>query len=142
MTSVDEFHARFDAFREIFEVLQEGQPTKKHITMIVETVGRVLYTLCCDVEKGKGNLIGIIIDDPEYVEKFGHSLRRPTCPRVYETKLKGEKVTVEIRKVEVVHKAKIKDWDLYNMAKEESCRFVIDSIRSKGMRGLLSSRRR
>ena len=95
MTSVYKCRARFDAAREIFEV-QEGQPTKNYVTTIVEAVGGVLYTLCYDVEKGKDNLIGIIRNDPEYVEKFGHSFRRPTGPGVYDTKLKGEKVTVEI----------------------------------------------
>ena len=88
---------------------QEGHPTKNYITMIVEAVGGVLYTLRYYVEKGKDNLIGIIIDDPEYVKKFGHSFRRPTCPGVYDTKLKVEKVTVETRKAEVIHKAKIQN---------------------------------
>ena len=66
MTSVNECCAWFDAAREIVEV-QGGQLTKNYITMIVEAVGRVLCTLRYDVEKGKNNLIGIIIDDPEYL---------------------------------------------------------------------------
>ena len=108
MTSVDECRARFDAAREVFEV-QEGQSTKNYITMIMEAIGGVLYTLCYDVEKGKDNLIGVIIKDPEYVDKFGHSFRKPARPGLYDTKLKGEKVTVDIRKAEAVWKVKIYD---------------------------------
>ena len=65
MTSVDECRARFDAARAAFEV-QEGQPTEDYITMIVETTGRVVYTLRYDIEKGEDNLIGIIIEDLQY----------------------------------------------------------------------------
>ena len=41
------------------------------------------------------------------MDEFGHPFRRLTRPRVYDTKLKGEKVTVDIRKAETVWKAKI-----------------------------------
>ena len=63
MTSVDECRARFDAAREVF-VVQEGQPTEKYITMIVEVIGGVLYPLRYDTEEDKDNLLGIILPDP------------------------------------------------------------------------------
>ena len=81
-----------------------------------------------DVEKGKDNLIGIIMEDANYVKKFGQSFRRPTRLGVYDDMLGGEKITIAIRKAEAVHKAKIQDWDLYDTAQEESCRFIIDSV--------------
>ena len=96
--------------------------------MIVATIGGVVYSLRYDIEKGEDNLIGIIIEDPEYVKKFGRSFRRPTRPAVYDHKLKGEKVTIDVRKAEAVHKAKIQDWDMYDTAEEESCRFIIDCV--------------
>ena len=70
MTSVDECRVRFDAVRDVFEV-QEGQPTKNYVTMIAEAIGGVLFTLRYDVEKGEDILIGMIVEDPEYVKKFG-----------------------------------------------------------------------
>ena len=127
MTSVDKCRARFDAAREVFEV-QEGQPIENYITMVVEVIGGVLYPLRYDTEEGKDNIIGIILPDPKYVEKFGRSFRRPTRLRVYDKKLKGDKVTVEIRKAEAVSKAKIDDWDLCDTAEREACRFIIDSV--------------
>ena len=69
MTSVDECRARFGAACEVFEV-QEGQPTENYVTMIVEAIGGVLFTLRYDVEKGKDNLIGMIVEDPEYVRSL------------------------------------------------------------------------
>ena len=69
----------------------------------------MLCPLHYDTEEGKDNLLGIILPDPKYVAKFGHSFRRPTRPGVYNKKLKGDKVIVEIRKAEAVWKAKIDD---------------------------------
>ena len=60
--------------------------------------------------------------------KFGRSFRRPTRPGVYDKKLKGDKVTVEIRKAEAVWKAEIDDWELFDTAEREACRFIIDSV--------------
>ena len=40
-------------------------------------------------------------------------------------------MTIAARKAEAVHKAKIQDWDLYDMAEEKSCRFIIDSVHDK-----------
>ena len=96
--------------------------------MIVEAIGGVLFALRYHVEKDKDNLIGIIMEDANYVKKFGQSFRRPTRLGVYDDMLGGEKITIAIRKAEAVHKAKIQDWDLYDTAQEESCRFIIDSV--------------
>ena len=49
---------------------------------------------------------------------------RKKCPYIY-----GPNTSpVKIRKAEAVHKAKIQDWDLYDTAEEEFCRFIIDSV--------------
>ena len=77
--------------------------------MIVEVIDGVLYPLRFGTEKGKENLIEIILSDLQYVAKFGRSFRRPRRPGVYDKNLKGDKVTVEIRKAEAVWKAKIDD---------------------------------
>ena len=127
MTSVDEYRARFNAAREVFEV-QEGQPTENYVTMTVEVIGGFLFALRYDIEKGKENLTGIIVEDPEYVKKFGRSFRRPTRPGIYDDTLAGGKVTIAVQKAEAVHKAKFQDWDLYDTAEEESCRFIIDTV--------------
>ena len=62
------------------------------------------------------------------MKKFGRSSRRPTSPGVYDDTLGGDKVTIAVRKAEAVHKAKIQDWNLYDTAEEESCRFIIDTV--------------
>ena len=71
--------------------------------MIVKAVGGVLYTpLRYVVEKGKDSPIDIIIQDPEYVKKFGRSFKRPARQGVYDDKLDGNKVTIAVRKTEAV----------------------------------------
>ena len=37
-------------------------------------------------------------------------------------------MTIDVRKAEAVHKAKIQDWGLYDTAEEKSCRFIIESV--------------
>ena len=109
-------------------LLTRRQPTESYITMIMEAIGEVLFTLRYNVEKGNDNLIGIIIEDPECVAKFGRPFRRPTRPGVYDYMLTGDKVTIAVGKAEAVHNVKIQDWDLYDTAEEESCRSIIDSV--------------
>ena len=96
--------------------------------MIVEAIGGVLFALRYHVEKDKDNLIGIIMEDADYVKKFSQLFRRPIRPRVYDNTLGGEKIAIAIRKAEAVNKAKIHDWDLYDTAEEESCRFIIGAV--------------
>ena len=54
--------------------------------------------------------------------------RRPTRPGIYGNAVSGNKVTIAILKAEAVWKAKIQDWGLYDVAKEEACRFIIDCV--------------
>ena len=64
MTSVEEIRVRFDVVRKNFAI-EEGQPTENYITKIVEDLGGILFTIRYDSEKGKDNLIGIIIPGSE-----------------------------------------------------------------------------
>ena len=66
MTTPDDVRALFDAARDTFEV-EEGQPTESYITKLQETLGGILYTVRYDAEKGEHNLIGIVIDDEDYL---------------------------------------------------------------------------
>ena len=54
--------------------------------------------------------------------------RRPTRPGIYDNAVSDNKVTIAIRKAEAVWKAKIQDWRLYDVAKEEARRFIIDCV--------------
>ena len=128
MTTPDNVRALFDAAREIFEV-EDGQPTESYITRLQETMGGILFTVRYDTEKAKHNLIGLVIDDPDYVERYGKSFERPTRPAAYdETIPDGEKVTIKVRKAEAFHKAKLHDWELYDVSESQAARFIVDSV--------------
>ena len=108
MTSVEEVCAQFNAMCEKFEVV-ESQHTKNYITKIVESADGVLFTIRHGSEKGKENLVGIITANPAYKKKFGRSFRMLSDLWVYDNTLACDKVTVAIRKMEVVWKAKLHD---------------------------------
>ena len=45
-----------------------------------EELSKILYPICFDVKKGKNNIIGLIMDDADYVFKYSESFPRSTCP--------------------------------------------------------------
>ena len=128
MTSVDDVRARFDAAREMFEV-KEGQPTEAYVTKIEETIGGILFSVRYDAAEAKHNLIGLVIDDAEYVDRYGGSFVRPVRPKAYDERIKdSDKVTISTRRAEAMWKAKITDWELYDVSESEAGRFIVDSV--------------
>ena len=119
MTSVEEIRARFDAAREHFDI-DDGQPSESYISKIVEELGGILFTIRYDSEKGEDNLIGIVIPQHEYTIRYNRAFQRPTRPAVYDDAIVDGPVTNKVRKAEAKWKAKIHDWELYDVAEEES----------------------
>ena len=72
MTTPEDVRAQFDAACETFEV-GEGQPTESYITRLQETIGGILFTVKYDTEKVEHNLIGSVMDDKDYVDRYGKS---------------------------------------------------------------------
>ena len=128
MMTPDDVRALFDAARKTFEV-EDGQPTESYITRLQETMGGILFTVRYDAEKAEHNLIGIVIDDPDYVERYGKSFQRPKRPKAYdETIPDGEKVTIKVRKAEALHKARLHNWELYDVSESQAARFIVDAM--------------
>ena len=128
MTSVDDVRARFDAARETFEV-KEGQPTEAYVTKIQETIGGILFAVRYDAADAKHNLIGLVIDDEEYKDRCGGSFVRPVRPKAYDDTIRdSDKVTISTRRAEALWKAKITDWELYDVSESEAGRFIVDSV--------------
>ena len=119
--------AWFDTAREVF-VVQEGRSTENYTAKSVETINGVIYTLRYDTDNGKGNLVGLIIPDPNYAKKSCRTFRRPTRPRVYDNELDVDKLTISTQRAEAKHKANIEDWNLCDTAEEEYSDFISDSI--------------
>ena len=127
MTSVEEIRARFDAARENFEI-DDGQPSESYISKIVEELGGILFTIRYDSERGQDNLIGIVIPQSEYTTRYNRVFQRPTRPAVYDDTISDGPVTNSVRKAEAKWRAKIHDWELYDVAEDESRRFIMDSV--------------
>ena len=128
MTTPDDVRALFDAARDTFEV-EEGQPTESYITRLQETMAGILYTVRYDAEKGEHNLIGIVIDDEEYKDRYNKSFQRPKRPAAYDDTIKeDDKVTIKVRKAEAIHKARLHDWELYDVSESQAGRFIVDAV--------------
>ena len=116
MTTVKDIHARSNAARETFEV-EEGQHTEAYVTSLEETLGGIFFSVRYDTENAVHNLIGLVVDDDEYTDRYGRSLVCPTRPKAYDEAIKDDdKVTTMVRKAEAIWKAKISDWGLYDVA--------------------------
>ena len=128
MTTPEDVRARFDAARETFEV-EEGQPTESYITRLQETLNGILFTVRYDADKAEHNLIGIVIDDDDYKDRYGKPFQRLKRPKAYdETIQEVDKVTIKVCKSEALPKAKISDWELYDVSESKSARFIVDSV--------------
>ena len=65
--------------------------------------------------------MGLINEDAAYVINYGESFHRPFCPGMYASDIDTTKyASLDIRKKEAVHKARIADWELYDVAKSEA----------------------
>ena len=128
MTTVEDIRARFNATRENFEI-EDGQPTEPYVTKIEEAIGGILFGIRYDAEKAKHNLIGLVISDEEYTGRYTDSFVRPERPKAYDDEIDvTSTITAEIRRAEAVWRAKIADWELYDVAESESARFIVDAV--------------
>ena len=102
---------------------------ESYITELQETLGGILYVVRYDAEKAEHNLIGLVIDDPDYVERYSKSFQRPKRPKAYDEDIAdGEKVIIKVRKAEAVHKARLHDWELYDVSESQAARFIVDAV--------------
>ena len=88
----------------------------------------MIYSIRYNTIAGEHNLSVIISSDSEYVQDRGTSFVRPTRWAAYDDAINlDEKSSTKICKAEPILKAKIQDWELYDVAKNELRRFVIST---------------
>ena len=76
------------------------------------------------MEKGKHKLIGLIMDDANYVLKYSESSPRTIRPTIY-SKLKDILVGVPRARAETTHNALLSDWGLYDTAERDTGLFIL-----------------
>ena len=82
------------------------------------------------MEKGKHNLIGLIMDDADYVLKYSESFPRTSRPTIY-GKLKDTLVGLPCGRGEATHNTLLDDWGIYDTDERETGLFifwVVDDI--------------
>ena len=87
------------------------------MTQIYDAIAKILYLIRYDSVGATHNLMGLIEEDTAYTTEYGESFPRPECPGIYATDIDTTKdASLDSRKKEAVHKARIADWEIYDVA--------------------------
>ena len=74
--------------------------------------------------------MGLIDEDAAYETEYGELFPRPQRPGIYATDTDTTNdAFLDSRKKEVVHKARISDWEIYDVAESEANRFIVRVVR-------------
>ena len=125
MTSSTNIIAKFEAAFEVF-VTTDERLTNLYVTQIYDAIAKIFYPIHCNSVGVRQNLMGLIEEDAAYTAKYGESFPRPTRPGIYASYIDTTKdASFDIQKKEAVHKARIADWEIYNMAESEANCFIV-----------------
>ena len=126
MTKAAEITVVFKALRKVFKRIK-NQPADHNMNRMFEELAKILYPIRFDVEKGKHNLTGLIMENADYVLKYSKSFSRPICPTIY-GKLKDTLVGVPRVRAEATHNALLADRGLYDTAERETGLFILWAV--------------
>ena len=125
MTSSTDIIAKFEAAFEAFE-MTDKRPTDLYVTQIYDAIAKIFYPIRYDRVGARHNLMGLINEDAAYATEYGESFPRTDRLGIYATDIDTTKdASLDSRKKEAVHKAKIADWEIYNVAESEANRFIV-----------------
>ena len=125
MTSSTDIIAKFEAAFEAFKTTDE-RPTNIYVTHIHDAIAKIFYPIRYDIVGVTHNLMRLIDEDAAYATEYGESFPRPERPGIYATDIDTTKyASLDIQKKEAVHKARISDWEIYNVAESEANRFIV-----------------
>ena len=115
MTFLTNIIAKFEAAFEAFETTDEHL-TDLYVSQIYDTTAKIFYPIRYDSVGAKHNLMGLINEDAEYATEYGESFPRPERPGIYASDIDTTKeASLDIRKKDAVHKARISDWEIYDV---------------------------
>ena len=125
MTSSTDIVAKFEAAFEAFETTDE-RPTDLYVTHIYDSIAKICYPIRYGSVGERHNLMGLINEDAAYSTKYIESFPRPDRTGIYATYIDTTKdASLDSRKKEGFHKAKIADWEIYDVAESEANRFIL-----------------
>ena len=124
MTSSNYIVAIFEAAFEAFEKTNEC-PTDLYVTQIYDAISKIFYPIRCDSVGGRHNLMELIDDDDAYATEYGESFPWPSRPGICASDIDATKdASLDSRKKEVIHTARIADWEIYDMAESKANCFI------------------
>ena len=125
MTSSTDIIAKFEAAFEASETTNE-RLTDLCVTQIYDAIAKNFYPTRYDIVGAKHNLMGLINEDATYATEYSESFPRPERPGIYASYINTtEDASLDIRKKEAVHRARIVDWEIYDMDESEANCFII-----------------
>ena len=125
MTSSTDIIAEFEAAFEAFEMTDE-RPTDLYVTHIYDTIAKIFYPIRYDSVRATHNLMGLIDKDAAYTTEYSKSFPWPSHPGIYASDIDTTKdASLNSRKKEAVHKARIVDWEIYDVAESEASCFIV-----------------
>ena len=128
MTSLADIIAKFEAAFESFEMTNE-RPTNLYVTQIYDAIVKIFYPIRYDSVGATHNLMGLIYEDAAYATEYGELFPRLSRPGIYASDIDTTKdASLDSRKNEAVHKERISDWEIYDVAKNEANRFIVRVI--------------
>ena len=117
--NVEEFQLLFAARLDVFDLIL-GHPTNFYLVRLHKDLTKILLPLPYDVEKGIQNLLGIVMDERNYKQRYCTKFPKPTNPNIYNKTIPNNATNVYRAKDEAVCTAKIAYYQLFAVANRET----------------------
>ena len=125
MTSLTDIIAKCEAASEAFKTTDK-RPTDLYVTQIYDATSKIFYLIRYDSVGSTHNLMGLIDEDTAYATEYGKSFPRPLRPGIYASDIDTTKdASLDSQKNEAVHKTRISDWEIYDVAEIKANRFIV-----------------
>ena len=125
MTSTTNILAKVEAAIKASETTDEC-PTDLYVTQIYDTISKIFYPIRYDIVGAKHNLMGLVDEDTSYATEYSESFHRPERPVIYASDIDSRKdASLDNRRKEAVHKARISYWEIYDVTKSGANRFIV-----------------
>ena len=117
-----------------------GQPTDADLHALREILYPILLDIPYDRTEAKQSLVGIITPDADYIKIYGFSFVRPKRMGVYDTSIAADANNRVRVKAETKWKAKLADFDTYEIAERKVRKFILAIIEDTWVRELKDAR--
>ena len=125
MTSSTDIITKFEAAFKSFETTGK-RPTGLYVTQIYDAIVKIFYPIRYNSVGATHNLMGMIDKDATYATEYGESFPQPSRPVIYTSDIdKAKDASLGSLKKVSVQKARIADWEIYDVAESEANRFIV-----------------